>query len=102
VTDLFNVSYEILLQLFERFFAHTTETDAQLKVLADASVALMVQVLKPLGSVITTLPPGPAYPGRTAGPSFELFYESDYLMPHQQAAWALLAERLDEAAYHFR
>jgi len=99
VTDLFNVNYEILLQLFGRFFAHTTETDAQLKVLADASVALMVQVIKPLGSLITTLPPGPAYPGRTAGPSFELFYESDYLMPHQHAAWALLAERLDAAAW---
>jgi len=99
VTDLFNVNYEILLQLFERFFAHTSETDAQLKVLADASVALMVQVIKPLGSLITTLPPGPAYPGRTAGPSFELFYESDYLMPHQHAAWALLAERLDTAAW---
>ncbi|MDX6337462.1 MAG: hypothetical protein QOG05_4802 [Streptosporangiaceae bacterium] len=99
VTDLFNVGYEILLQLFERFFAHTTETGTQLKVLADASVALMVQVIKPLGSLITTLPAGPAYPARTAGPSFELFYESDYLMPHQHAAWALLAERLDEAAW---
>ena len=99
VTDLFNVNYEILLQLFGRFFAHTTETDAQLKALADASVALMVRVLKPLGSLITTLPPGPAYPGRTAGPSFELFYESDYLLPHQHAAWALLTERLNEAAW---
>ena len=99
VTDLFNVGYEILLQLFERFFAHTTETDPQLKVLADASVALMVQVIKPLGSLITTLPAGSGYPARTAGPSFELFYESDYLMPHQQAAWALLAERLDVAAW---
>ncbi len=99
VTDLFNVSYEILLQLFERFFAHTTETDAQLKVLADASVALMVQVIKPLGSLITTLPACPGFPARTAGPSFELFYENDYLMPHRHAAWALLAERLDEAAW---
>ena len=45
------------------------------------------------------MPPGPAYPGRTAGPSFELFYESDYLMPHQHAAWTLLAERLDAAAW---
>ena len=98
VTDLFNVAYEILLQIFERFFAHTSETDAQLKVLADASVALMFQVIKPLGSLITSLPAGPEHPGRTAGPSFELFYESDYLMPHRHAAWALLAERLDEAA----
>ena len=59
----------------------------------------MVRVLKPLGDLITTLPVGPGHPGRTAGPSFELFYENDYLMPHQHAAWALLAERLDEAAW---
>jgi CDGSH-type Zn-finger protein/truncated hemoglobin YjbI len=99
VTDLFNVVYEILLQLFERFFAHTKESDAQLKTLADATYGLMLRVIKPLGSIITILPVGPEYPGRTAGPSFELFYETDYLMPHRDAAWALLAERLDEAAW---
>ena len=33
----------------------------------------------------------------TAGPSFELFYETDYLMPHREAAWALLEERLRDA-----
>ncbi|HEV8221248.1 MAG TPA: CDGSH iron-sulfur domain-containing protein, partial [Streptosporangiaceae bacterium] len=98
VTDLFNVSYEVLLQILERFFAHTDETDAQLKVLADATIALMQQVIRPLGDLIPTLPVGPEHPGRTAGPSFELFYESDYLLPHRQAAWALLAERLDMAA----
>jgi CDGSH-type Zn-finger protein/truncated hemoglobin YjbI len=98
VMDLFNVAYEILLQILERFFAHTEETDAQLKVLADATVGLMFRVIKPLGDLITTLPAGPDYPGSTAGPSFELFYESDYLMPHQDAAWALLTERLDTAA----
>src|SRR5260370_7039948 len=59
----------------------------------------MVRVIKPLGDLITTLPVGPGHPGRTAGPSFELFYENDYLMPHQHAAWALVAERLDEAAW---
>src|SRR5499427_1056723 len=99
VTDLFNVVYEILLQIFERFFAHTEETDAQLETLAGATIVLMLRVIKPLGDLITTLPVGPAYPGRTAGPSFELFYESDYQMPHRAAAWALLAERLDEAAW---
>ena len=82
VTDLFNVSYEILLQLFERFFAHTTETDAQLKVLADASVALMVQVIKPLGSLITTLPAWPGLPGAHGRPELR----------------ALLRERLPDAA----
>ena len=93
------MGYEILLQIFERFFAHTEETDAQLKVLADATIALMLAVIKPLGDLITTLPAGPEYDGHTAGPSFELFYEDDYLMPHREAAWTLLAERLDEAAW---
>jgi CDGSH-type Zn-finger protein/truncated hemoglobin YjbI len=99
VTDLFNVAYEILLQTFERFFAHTEETDAQLKVLADVTIGLMVRVLRPLGDLITTLPVGPELPGLNAGPSFELFYENDYLMPHREAAWALLTERLGEAAW---
>ncbi len=99
VTDLFNVAYEVLLQMFERYFAHTEETDSQLKTLADGTIALMLRVLKPLGDLITTLPVGPGQPGKTTGPSFELFYESDYLMPHREAAWALLAERLDEAGW---
>jgi CDGSH-type Zn-finger protein/truncated hemoglobin YjbI len=98
VMDLFNVSYEILLLVLQRFFAHTEETDAQLKALADATVALMFGALKPLGDLVTTLPAGPGYPGRTAGPSFELFYETDYVLPHREAAWILLAERLRQAA----
>src|SRR4249919_3248263 len=44
-TDLFNVSYEILLQILERYFAHTEETDAQLRTLANAAVTLMSGVL---------------------------------------------------------
>jgi CDGSH-type Zn-finger protein/truncated hemoglobin YjbI len=97
-TDLFNVAYEVLLQTLERYFAHTEESDAQLATLADLTIGLMFRVIKPLGDLITTLPAGPDYPGCTAGPSFELFYETDYLMPHRAAAWALLEERLREAA----
>jgi CDGSH-type Zn-finger protein/truncated hemoglobin YjbI len=96
--DLFNVCYEILLQIFERYFAHTEETDEQLGTLAGATIDLMAHVLRPLGNLITTLPVGPAFPGMNAGPSFELFYENDYLMPHRDAAWALLEERIREAA----
>src|SRR5262249_23628462 len=96
-TDLFNVGYEILLQMLHRYFAHTEETDAQLTTLSRAAIALMVGVLKPLGDLITTLPVGPEHPGMTAGASFELFYENDYLVPHREAAWALLEERLREA-----
>jgi Ferritin-like len=97
-TDLFNVGYEVLLQMLQRYFAHTEETDAQLATLSGAAVSLMVGVLKPLGDLITTLPVGPEQRGMTAGPSFELFYENDYLMPHREAAWAILEERVREAA----
>jgi hypothetical protein len=96
-TDLFNVGYEILLQMLHRYFAHTEETDAQLATLSRATIGLMVGVLKPLGNLITTLPVGPEHPGMTAGASFELFYENDYLVPHRAAAWALLEERLRDA-----
>ena len=41
----------------------------------------------------TTLPVGPDLPGVTAGPGFELFYQVDYLLPHQEAAWILMEER---------
>jgi Ferritin-like len=96
--DLFNVSYEILLQMMERFFAHTEETDAQLATLANSALALMLGTINPLGDLLTTLPVGPDRAGLNAGPSFELFYESDYLLPHREAAWALLEERVREAA----
>jgi hypothetical protein len=97
-TDLFNVSYEILLQLLERYFAHTEETDAQLATLANAALTVMVGVIRPLGDLITTLPVGPEHPGRTAGPSFELFYEDDDLLPHRESAWALIEERVRQAS----
>jgi Ferritin-like len=96
-TDLFNVSYEVLLQVLERYFAHTEETDAQLGTLANAAVTLMASVLRPLGDLITTLPIGPEHPGRNAGPSFELFYEDDDLLPHRESAWVLLEERVRNA-----
>ena len=75
------MSYEILLQMLRRFFAHTEETDAQLATLANSALALMLGAIKPLGHVLTTLPVGPDYSDLNAGPSFELFYESDYLFP---------------------
>jgi len=96
--DLLNVTYEVLLQLLSRYFAHTDESPAQLEVLADVSVGLMYAVIKPLGMVVTTLPVGPDMPGVKAGPGFELFYQVDYLLPHQAAAWVLMEERLRDAA----
>ena len=96
--DLFNVCYEVLLLMMGRYFTHTEETDAQLGTLASSALALMFGAIKPLGDLLTTLPVGPGHAGANAGPSFELFYESDYLLPHREAAWALLEERVREAA----
>jgi hypothetical protein len=96
--DLLNVSYEVLLQLLSRYFAPTDETDEQLEVLANVAIGLMYSAIKPLGSVVTTLPVGSDHPGVTAGPGFELFYSVDYFLPHRQAAWVLMEERLRDAA----
>ncbi|HEY4751791.1 MAG TPA: ferritin-like domain-containing protein, partial [Candidatus Limnocylindrales bacterium] len=96
--DLLNVGYEVLLQLLSRYFAHADESPEQLAVLAEVSVGLMYGVVKPLGTVVTTLPVGPHLPGATAGPGFELFYQVDYLLPHRAAAWVLMEERLRDAA----
>jgi hypothetical protein len=90
--------YEVLLQLLSRYFAHTDESPQQLKVLADVSVGLMYAAIKPLGTVVTTQPVGQEMPGVTAGPGFELFYQVDYLLPHREAAWVLMEERLRDAA----
>ncbi|HET9851787.1 MAG TPA: ferritin-like protein [Candidatus Limnocylindrales bacterium] len=92
--DLMNAVYEVILQLLARYFAHTDETDDQLDVLATVSMGLMRSVVKPLGGLVTRLPVGFDHPGRTAGPMFELFYGVDYLLPHRDAAWAVMEERM--------
>ncbi|HEY3523468.1 MAG TPA: ferritin-like domain-containing protein [Candidatus Limnocylindrales bacterium] len=92
--DLLNAVYEVILQLLARYFAHTDETEEHLATLADVAVGLMAMVVKPLGGLVTQLPIGPGEPGRTAGPSFELFYGVDYLLPHRDAAWLVLEERM--------
>ena len=92
--DLLNAGYEVILQVLARYFAHTDETDDQLDVLAQVAMGLMRNVIKPLGGLVTRLPVGPEHPGRTAGPTFELFYGVDYLLPHREAAWTVLEERM--------
>jgi hypothetical protein len=58
----------------------------------------MEDVIAPLGELVTRLPIGPEHPGRRAGPMFELFYAVDYLLPHREAAWTIMEERLREVA----
>jgi len=96
--DLLNATYEVLLQLLARYFANTDETPTQLATLADVAVSLMYAGIKPLGTLATRLPIGPDEPDAVAGPALELFYDVDYLLPHRDAAWQLMEERLREIA----
>ena len=96
--DLFNVTYEVLLQVLYRLLSRIDESDSETAVLADVAVGLMYDAVEPLGRLLGTMPVGPEHPGATAGAPFELFYQPDYLLPHHRAAWLLFAERLDDAA----
>jgi hypothetical protein len=71
------------------------ETEAQLTEIADMTVGLMMDVIGPLGDIITTLPAGPSWPGLNAGPSFR-FSRDGAPPPHMEAAWSLFMERLKE------
>jgi hypothetical protein len=93
VAELFNLGYEVLLQVLTRFFTHTDETDEQLDALVQAAFSLMGGVLRPLGTALTRLPVGPENPGRTAGPAFEMYYQMGNFVPWRDAAWVLLSER---------
>lgn len=93
VAELFNLGYETLLWLLTRFFTHTSESDEQLRTLTENAFALMAGVLAPLGRTLTRLPAGPGHPGRTAGPTFEMYYQMGNFIPSRGAAWALMSER---------
>jgi hypothetical protein len=98
VADLFNAIYETTLQALSRYFVHSGETAEQVTVLARTAKHLMNWVMRPLGSILTSLPLGPQRPGVLAGPAFEIVQPSFYVLPHRQAAWRILAERLEELA----
>jgi hypothetical protein len=93
VAELFSLGYEALLQTLTRFFTHTDESDEQLGLLIGSAFGLMTGVLEPLGSALTRLPAGAGYPGRTAGPAFEMYYQMGNFVPAREAAWAVLSER---------
>jgi Ferritin-like len=97
VSELFNASYEVLLQLLMRYFIHGKETQDELQTLSSTAVNVMFMVIKPLGHLLTTLPIGPDLPGKMAGPTFEM-YRTGYILPHHDAAWIVLHERLLELA----
>ena len=97
VADLFNGCYEVLIEVLLRFFVHEGEGDAEMTELSDAAVGAMFTLIAPLGRLLTRLPVGDAAPGKTAGPTFDIFRRS-YLLPHREAAWVILRERMQELA----
>lgn len=99
VSDLFNASYQVLLQILSRFFLPVETTNDDLRTLSRSSIMLMLAVIKPLGNLLTALPVGHHRPGLTTGPVFEM-YPMSYLLPRNTAAWTILNERLDELSFH--
>ena len=97
-SDLFNASYDLLLQLLSRLFAGLGETFDEKRTLIGVAVGMMFDVIKPLGLALSTMPVGAEHPGATAGANFQLFYRSNFLLPHRHAAWLRFVERFEESA----
>ena len=98
VADVFNAVYEVTLQVQSRYFVHHGETPEELETLAKTAKHLMNWVMRTLGPVLTALPVGPEFPGRTAGLAFEIVRPAFFVLPHREAAWKILHERLTTLA----
>jgi hypothetical protein len=98
VADLCNGLYEVMLQTLSRYYVHHGETPAELETLARTAKHLMNWVMRVLYPVLTTLPVGPSHPGRTAGPTLEVVRPAYFVLPHREAAWKIINERLDGLA----
>jgi hypothetical protein len=93
VAELAALSYELVLQLLQRFFTHTDETDGQLRTLVDGAINLMAGAVRPLGSTLAGMPVGSSHPGQTTGFAFDMYYPMGNFVPWRESAWALLRER---------
>ena len=101
VGNLFDGCYELMVQMLGRLFVHAEESEAELTDLANTTVRLMVEVIEPLGEMLTLLPAGPAHPGFSAGPSFRLSRGAS-IPTHKEAAWFVFHERLTELSAYCR
>jgi len=98
VADLFDAAHQTMLQALCRCFLHSDETNEEVRTLVETAVRLMAGVLRPLGSLLTTLPLGPAHPGELAGPAFYMVHPSQFVLPYREAAWKVMVQRLGEMA----
>jgi hypothetical protein len=96
VAALFNAVYEVILQLQARYFVHHGETPEELDTLAKTVKHVMNWTMRQLGPVLTSLPVGPGFPGRTTGPAFDMVRPAFFVLPHREAAWKILRERFTD------
>ena len=91
VSELFNATYGTMLLLLMQYYAFTGESERQRTGLRATIRQMMSGVIRPLAEVLTALPAGPSFPGRHAGPSFELY--TDLRVPAKRAnAWTVVAD----------
>jgi hypothetical protein len=95
VASLVTGLYEAVLQVLGRYYIHHGETAGESDTLARTAKHLMNWVMREVGPVLTGLPVGPTHPGRTAGPAFDIARPAIFVLPHQDAAWKIIKERLD-------
>lgn len=97
ICELHNGVYASMLLMLLQYFAFAGEEESARMELRATIRRLMSAVIRPLGEVLTQLPAGPEHPGRTAGPSFEL-YGSISAPVDPGRAWLLFKERLADQA----
>jgi len=97
ICELHNGVYTSMLLMLLQYFAFAGEAQGARRELRATIRRLMSAVIRPLGELLTELPAGPEHPGRTAGPSFEL-YGAISAPVDPARAWLLFAERLADQA----
>jgi hypothetical protein len=92
VAEIFNATYEIMLQMVARFFAFPDD-----KVLEGMAFGpLMTMAIRPLAEILGEFSVSPGS-DQKAGPPFQS-PTRDLLHPHRLAAWTVFGERLQEIA----
>jgi hypothetical protein len=95
VAELFDAVYILMLRLLSYVFSNSTGDAGVLRAFSTTAIRMMPTVLQPLGEVLTLLPAGERYAGRTAGPAFGMSRHVA-LPPDPRAAWVVAHERLQE------
>ncbi len=86
--------YEVILQVQAGYFVHHGETPDELETLAKTAKHLMNWVMRqPRPDDDHPSGRRRSFPGKTAGPAFEIVRPAFFVLPHREAAWKILRER---------